>query len=774
MAASSLLDSQCIQSDQMMSLAEVDDVGELRKRLVAAFFKRQDSRKRIIDQISRECEAGLACKRLATFPEISGGQRVGVRVAFIYVSEETLQGILKSQSFAHAKVSGFVAIDVSPFRMDLPRALLLQSINLLGGKNLAPNDLSHFIALAISKTADSRTLSMAPFGKGLVESFTGFPMGLEADQAIEMVAYGRNLMPNACADIFPTIDLLYDYRAFFERCSAAGRIGYFPEGVSKPKVAVIGAGISGLVVASELLHAGVEDVTLYEASERLGGKLWSHAFEDAPNVIAEMGAMRFPSSESCLFFYLRKYGLASTERFPNPGIVDTQIVYEGRRYTWRAGEGPPKLFHSVWKGWQAFLRDGYLDEDMMLASPNAITEALKLGFLQQAHEFWQSWLTRFERESFSSGIERIFLGANPPGGEQWSFPHDWDLFKLLGVGTGGLGPVFESGFIEILRLLVNGYEDNQQLSCAGISELPRRIASEVLQGVSVCGRVRHVQVEAIEKENARIKVRDKEGVCDLYDRVVVTSGLANIQLRHRMTSDTTFFRAQVNDAVNSSHMTGSSKLFLLTKRKFWLDHLLPPCLLTTGIAKATYCLDYEPQNPEGSGLVLISYTWEDDSHKLLVVPDKKERLGLLRRDIEGVFPDFAKHLHPVNADYDRNVIQHDWLTDENAGGAFKLNRRGDDVYSQRLFFQPLDLMHDTGVYLAGCSCSFTGGWVDGAIQTACNAVCAVIHHSGGILEEGNPIVHSWEKYIYQEKLVKPTRECIISLSRCISCLKNAV
>ena len=93
---------------------------------------------------------------------------------------------------------------------------------------------------------------------------------------------------------------------FFDKYSDSGWISFFPEGVRKPKVAVIGVGIFGLVVASELLYAGVDDVTIYEASDRIGGKLWSHAFKDASSVVAEMGAMRFPPTSSCLFFFLKR------------------------------------------------------------------------------------------------------------------------------------------------------------------------------------------------------------------------------------------------------------------------------------------------------------------------------------------------------------------------------------------------------------------------------------------------------------------------------------
>nr|WP_032491790.1 FAD-dependent oxidoreductase [Rhizobium rhizogenes]ABI15642.1 trytophan 2-monooxygenase [Rhizobium rhizogenes] len=686
-------------------------------------------------------------------PDVSSGEGNVHALAFIYVNAETLQMIKNARSLTEANgVKDLVAIDVPPFRNDFSRALLLQVINLLGNNRNADDDLSHFIAVALPNSARSKILTTAPFEGSLSENFRGFPITREGNVACEVLAYGNNLMPKACSDSFPTVDLLYDYGKFFESCAADGRIGYFPEGVSKPKVAIIGAGISGLVAASELLHAGVDDVTVYEASDRLGGKLWSHGFKSAPNVIAEMGAMRFPRSESCLFFYLKKHGLDSVGLFPNPGSVDTALFYRGRQYIWKAGEEPPELFRRVHHGWRAFLQDGYLHDGVMLASPLAIVDALKLGHLQQAHGFWQSWLTYFERESFSSGIEKMFLGNHPPGGEQWNSLDDLDLFKALGIGSGGFGPVFESGFIEILRLVVNGYEDNVRLSYEGISELPHRIASQVINGRSIRERTIHVQVEQIDREEDKINIKIKGGKVEVYDRVLVTSGFANIEMRHLLTSSNAFFHADVSHAIGNSHMTGASKLFLLTNEKFWLQHHLPSCILTTGVAKAVYCLDYDPRDPSGKGLVLISYTWEDDSHKLLAVPDKRERFASLQRDIGRAFPDFAKHLTPADGNYDDNIVQHDWLTDPHAGGAFKLNRRGNDVYSERLFFQPFDVMHpadDKGLYLAGCSCSFTGGWVDGAIQTACNATCAIIYGSGGTLKEGNPLAHAWKRYRYQ-------------------------
>src|ERR1700746_3342564 len=73
-------------------------------------------------------------------------------------------------------------------------------------------------------------------------------------------------------------------------------LGWIPAGRQGEEVAVIGAGISGLVAAYELMRLGVRPV-VYEAS-RMGGRLGSQAFEGAGGVVAGLGGMRFPVSSA--------------------------------------------------------------------------------------------------------------------------------------------------------------------------------------------------------------------------------------------------------------------------------------------------------------------------------------------------------------------------------------------------------------------------------------------------------------------------------------------
>src|ERR1700730_9766023 len=67
-------------------------------------------------------------------------------------------------------------------------------------------------------------------------------------------------------------------------------LGSIPAERHGAEVAVIGAGISGLVAAYELMRLGVKPV-VYEAS-RIGGRLRSQAFQGAEDGGAERGGVR--------------------------------------------------------------------------------------------------------------------------------------------------------------------------------------------------------------------------------------------------------------------------------------------------------------------------------------------------------------------------------------------------------------------------------------------------------------------------------------------------
>jgi len=60
------------------------------------------------------------------------------------------------------------------------------------------------------------------------------------------------------------------------------------------KFCIIGAGVAGLYTAMILKELGIQ-FDLLEASDRVGGRMYTHRFSKKPNDYYDVGAMRWPN-----------------------------------------------------------------------------------------------------------------------------------------------------------------------------------------------------------------------------------------------------------------------------------------------------------------------------------------------------------------------------------------------------------------------------------------------------------------------------------------------
>jgi len=136
-------------------------------------------------------------------------------------------------------------------------------------------------------------------------------------------------------------------------------LGSIPQERHGEEVAIVGAGMSGMVAAYELMKLGLRPV-IYEASH-MGGRLRSQEFEGAPSgVVAELGGMRFPVSSTAFYHYVDLLGLP-TAPFANPltrASNSTLSILKARRTTpsipthcRRCSRRWPRLGLMRWKAW---------------------------------------------------------------------------------------------------------------------------------------------------------------------------------------------------------------------------------------------------------------------------------------------------------------------------------------------------------------------------------------------------------------------------------------
>jgi len=145
--------------------------------------------------------------------------------------------------------------------------------------------------------------------------------------------------------------------AYDDWLSHQAGLGQLPAQVHGQSVAIVGAGLSGLVLAFELMRLGLRPI-LYESAE-LGGRLRSRPFDANPDVIAELGGMRFPVSGRGFYHYINMLGL-QTRPFPNPltpAAGSTVVDIEGNAHYARGPQDLPLIFQEVASAWDAALSD---------------------------------------------------------------------------------------------------------------------------------------------------------------------------------------------------------------------------------------------------------------------------------------------------------------------------------------------------------------------------------------------------------------------------------
>jgi monoamine oxidase len=466
------------------------------------------------------------------------------------------------------------------------------------------------------------------------------------------------------------------------------------------KVAVIGAGAAGLAAAYELARAGIEPV-VYEASSRIGGRLYSYRFPGDPKAIAELGAMRFPPTAVTLYHYLNAFEL-KTEPFPDPLVVPTMLYVNGSRRFCRNEAELPQSLQMVSKKW------------VDLVGRIFQKQPGETGDEEFQRDFWRQLIDRYADTSFYQAL----------ADNGWN-PEEINLFGSLGLGTGGFDSIYNVSFLEILRIVYCRWERNQQLVKGGVEQLAVRLWESRRECrhfgmTSVRELNRHKwrpQVRSIVREGDRVRIADGSGHADIFEAAILTCAFPAIEAGIDIGPG--IFSPEVTRALRRQHYLRSSKVFVRTREAFWKkDARFPRCAITDEITRGTYFFDFEDSE---SGVICLSYTWEDSSQKFLAMSPEQQVEQCLKT-LERV----------LGADRIRSQVEEfftiSWEQTPHYHGAFRLDYPGQYENHAILFRQnqAADPARDRGVYLAGDSVSFSGGWVEGALQTGIQAAACAL------------------------------------------------
>ncbi len=227
----------------------------------------------------------------------------------------------------------------------------------------------------------------------------------------------------------------------------------------------------------------------------------------------------------------------------------------------------------------------------------------------------------------------------------------------------------------------------------------------------------------------------------MYDAVIMTPTTWALELSGVFeTIDPGLLPPEVTLSVKESHYITSSKVFYPLKQRFWEDKSvpqpIPQVISTDSFIQDVYGIALTVGSQEHPGVLLASYTWEDDAVRLLAEDDQKlAQMCLEELDRVLIRTNFKKTMSEyINTDAPPVVIH--WEDQPSYRGCAKLYRERSWELDRALLTYNQQSSAQSGIYFAGEAYSVEGGWTEPALRLGLDAVLHVIKNSGGTFLNG--------------------------------------
>ncbi len=453
----------------------------------------------------------------------------------------------------------------------------------------------------------------------------------------------------------------------------------------RKKVVIIGAGLAGLVAGFELKRQG-HDVTILEAQNRVGGRIYTLREPFAPGLHAEAGGMRIPRAHDLTLRYCDLFGLPL-----RPFIMGNPkaLVYMGgqRMTKEEADRDPSRLPFSVGPHERGRTADQLWE--------TAIGDLRTLVAAEGAAA-WDHIVREYDQYSLYEFLR--FKG--------WS-RGAIEYFTVLNF----LESDMHNSLVEILREDLGGAWVDMSEIVGGMDGLPDaffgRLRDEVRFGANVFAIDQDPDGVTVhyKTESARFSVR--------ADHAIVTIPFSVLRSVEILTP----FSAAKQRAIRQLNYHASTKVLFQVKRRFWEDEdgIYGGGTVTELPIRR---MNYPTPDPTTSrGVLLASYTWGQDALQWGAM-DEETRLEEALDDVE--------RIHPAVRDAYEVGASHAWYSDRWARGAFAMFAPEQQTDLQADIVRP-----EGRIYFAGEHCSLYHAWIQGALESGIRAAREIHQRPAG-------------------------------------------
>jgi monoamine oxidase len=459
------------------------------------------------------------------------------------------------------------------------------------------------------------------------------------------------------------------------------------------EVIVIGAGLSGLVTASNLVAAGVE-VVVVEARDRVGGRTEHGYLADGTPI--ELGGQWIGPGQDRMAALLDELGLDSFLAH-NEGEILLLLAGGRSRMASHRGAVPPLNPFVLADLAQAQLRFDRLARQVPLDAPWSGPRAR----VHDARTF-ESWIrtnlhTRLGRRFFRLLAEGVFAAE----------PRDLSLLHaLFYVHAGGdLDTLFNTDQGAQERRIVGG-------SARVAEELARRLDDRVRLGSPVRRIVQTGPGAGVGSDDgAGVEVEVDGGDRLRARRVVVTLPPT---LAGRLVYEPALppWRDQLTQRVPAGAV---SKCYAVYDEPFWREEgLTGTSICDVGPVKLTF--DNSP--PSGSPGILLGFTEGDDARRMSALTPDERRAAVVRCFVRAFGPRAAAP---------REYLERDWAAEEYTRGCYGAHfTPGTWTMYGHALRAPVGAIHWAGAETA----TEWNGYMEGAVRSADRVAAEVLTELG--------------------------------------------
>jgi len=338
-------------------------------------------------------------------------------------------------------------------------------------------------------------------------------------------------------------------------------------------------------------------------------------------------------------------------------------------------------------------------------------------------------------------------------------PKEADLLYTIGVGDGSWGAFYSIAALWFMRCTLFGFSTNLQTIESlkfrpediqidtGETKMPYPLFEgiqslvEYLYYVKAPGAVMPLnqaaplflkrRIEKISKIPSGINLTDTNQQRYDFDFVILTSTQWSVQTSIQFEGFSLDELPQNKlTTQNTQHNISSCKVFFPLKEKYWTlkGNLIPQVIITDTFIQDIYGLNWTSKAAD-KGVVLASYTWEDDSLKLLPFSDdntlaEKVLTELSRITMSTVGQDIRNHIDsskPV-------TIQ--WIQKPDYVGCAKLYRSENESGNMLDLSYNQNYAAKSKLYFAGENYGVEGGWTEPALRSAMDCVLQMLNNIG--------------------------------------------